>query len=475
MRKILLTACLSVLFCGALQAQTQVMNVFKSDGTKVTYNVADIENVLFEDAPVTLQNQYAYNSEVTDIKSVVLAPTMGGYVVSLYREEGITSFDDEEADDPLLSFWLSNEAVGADNDLSEGNVQLMVKDCKFTEPQGTLNMSFDRMKTTVTISLNVKEGAQTDAEQNVRAEYSGAFATTYQTTDELIINDAEGEEIIDEYISSVLRQLPATTGGSTVFGLGDANASTAEGFLKGQYGVQFSVSASKLNSTIDLATETGSYTFKLIDYTTGTYDENVASGTITTDEKDGMVYINLDVTMQSGQTVAFDYFEEVTDVDDLSGMIPQLVVNNQYIYYNSDGVESDQKNIVTLKYKKGTSYTTFYFITEGENVSETDTQVCPQLQLNNTLAQTSATYDLSALKDGDLFRFRFKGMDLCSPDSKYSGYCNVPDNGTLNFSVDAEGNYDIRIEVTNSYTNNNGAGGDNTKAIVSYKGAAVAK
>lgn len=428
---------------------------------------------------LNLSNQYAHNYDVTDIKSVVLAESYGDYTIAFYKEEGVTSFDDENGFDPLASLMISSEALGEDINLAEASETPMLQaaDWTFMSIGGTLRVAFDRMKTNVTVSLNATEGASWAGDHTIRIEYSGSFATTYQTSDELIINDAEGEELIDKYISSVLRQQPAEAGGSTVFGLGDANASTAEGFLKGKYGVQFSVSASKLNSTIDLATETSSYNFKLIDYTTGTYDEDVASGTITTDEKDGMVYIKLDVTMTSGQTVQFDYFEEVTDVDDLSPMIPVLVVNNQFIYYNADGEVSDQKTISTLKYKKSSTYTTFYFVPEGASSYEEGQYLyTPQLQLNNEwLVEGTKTYDLSALQDGDLFKFYFKDMQLTSPDAKYSGFSCVPDNGTMTLTIDADGNYDIRVEVTNHYTYSGSTGGNNVKAIVSYKGAAVAK
>lgn len=428
---------------------------------------------------LNLTNQYAHNYDVTDIKSVVLSETSGYYTIGFYKEEGVTSFDDENGFDPLASLMISSEALGQDVELSgeSETAMLQAADWTFMTLQGTLRVAFDRMKKNITVSLNATEGASWAGDHTIRIEYSGSFATTYQTTDELVINDAEGEELLDKYISSVLRQQPAETGGTTVFGLGDANASTAEGFLKGKYGVQFSVSAAKLNGTIDLATETDSYNFKLIDYATGTYEEEVTSGTITTNEKDGKVYILLDVTMKSGKTVQFDYFEEVTDVTDLSPMIPQLVVNNQFIYYDADGNVSDQKTISTLKYKKSSTYTTFYFVPEGASTYEEGQYLyTPQLQLNNDwLVEGTKTYDLSTLKDGDLFKFYFKDMQLTSPDSKYYGYSCVPDNGTLTVTIDADGNYDFRIEVTNHYTYSGSTGGNNVKAIVSYKGAAVAK
>lgn len=293
---------------------TTVEGEYYETPTQVTETV-DINPTL------TLNNQYAYNYDVTDIKSVVVSESTGdyaGYTVAFFAEEGVTGFDSA---DPLLSFFVYSTYVGEPVDLAGEGAMLMDAHWTFYQPMGTLLLSFDGQDN-ISVSLDAKEGATWAGDQSVRVEYSGAYEVTYQTSDELVITGADGDELEDKYISSVLRQQPTEAGGATSFGLGSANASTAEGFLKGSYGVLFSVSAAKLGATVDLATEKDGYTFKLIDYAAGTVDEDVASGTITTAEKNGYTYILLNVTMTSGVTVAFDYFDEVTDVDDLLPMVP---------------------------------------------------------------------------------------------------------------------------------------------------------
>lgn len=430
---------------------------------------------------LTLNNQYAYNYDVTDIKSVVVCETTGdnaGYTVAFYATEGVTDFSSAE---PLLSLFVSSSYVGQTIDLSSETEEpaAMIQDANWTFMQtvGSLTLSFDRLGANIAVSLDVKEGSSWAGDQRVRIEYSGAFETTYQTSDELVITSADSSVLLDQAITSVLRQQPAETGGATFFGLGDANASTAEGYLEGKYGVLFSVSAAKLGSTVDLATETDSYTFKLIDYTAGTVDEAVASGTITTIEKDGKVYIALNATMTSGVTVAFDYFAAVTDVDDITPMIPVSKLSNAYEYYDSDGNISDTQTITTVQYKtSGGGYTTFYLMPDGASYNAYSTTT-PQLQVKTEwITSTPTTYDLGALQAEDYFRFRFKGMDLCSPDSKYYGYSNTPNNGTLTISQDADGNYDIYLEISNSYSNSyTTSGGDNTKVVLAYTGAATSR
>lgn len=462
-------------------AQTQVMNIYKTDGTKLTYKVADVQQVLFEEVEepeVTLNNQYAHNADVTDIKSVVVSESTGeyaGYTVAFFAQEGVTDF---ATADPLLSLFVYSASVGQTLDLSEGTALVQDASCEFVQPAGTLTLSFDRLGNNINVSLDMNEASsEVEQAQRVRVEYNGAFETTYQTSDELVITSADSSVLLDQAITSVLRQQPAETGGATFFGLGDANASTAVGYLEGKYGVLFSVSAAKLGSTVDLATETDSYTFKLIDYTAGTVDEAVASGTITTIEKDGKVYIALNATMTSGVTVAFDYFAAVTDVDDITPMIPVSKLSNAYEYYDSDGNISDTQTITTVQYKtSGGGYTTFYLMPDGAGYNAYSTTT-PQLQVKTEwITSTPTTYDLSALQAEDYFRFRFKGMDLCSPDSKYYGYSNTPNNGTLTISQDADGNYDIYLEISNSYSNSYTTnGGDNTKVVLAYTGAATSR
>lgn len=455
-------------------------NVVLSDGSVVDgeyYEAATSVDAIDIKPELQLVNQYAYNSDVTDIKSVVLVDyaDYGGYMLAFFKEEGVTGFEES---DPLLSLFVSYDKLGEEVDLATGTEEMtgyiMDNNWEFVQPTGTMTVSFDRLKTNVTVSIDAIEGSAWAGDQEVRVEYAGSFVTTYMTSDELVITDADDNELIDKYISSVLRQQPAEAGGATAFGIGDANAATPDGFLNGKYGVYFSVAASKLGGTVDLAEDKDSYAFKLIDYTAGTVDENVASGTITTDEKDGYVYIKLNAVMTSGVTVSFDYFEEATDVEDLSPMIPTAsqALNNAYVYYDADGNESDSKEIATLKYKASSSYTTFYFVPEG--ASDTDKSTTPQLQLGTAML-ASGTYDLSALKDGDNFKFSFKEMQLYSPDSKYAGFANVPDNGTLTVAVNEDGTYEFSLEVTNSYTTGGNAGGTNTKVVLAYKGAAVAK
>ena len=73
----------------------------------------------------------------------------------------------------------------------------------------------------------------------------------------------------------------------------------------------------------------------------------------------------------------------------------------------------------------------------------------------------AGTINLAELKDGDNFQVKYSDVQLYSPDAKYGGFNNTPDNGTLSIKKDAAGNYEISLDVVNTYTNAmtpNGAG-----------------
>jgi len=283
----------------------------------------------------------------------------------------------------------------------------------------------------------------------------------------------------------VFRIKPAATGDATAFAFGNVAATTPDGLLSGNNAVWFSVSAAKVNTVIDLATDAGSYTFKYIDYATGTVYEEVTSGTITTAQTDGdKVYFTIDATLADGTIISGEYYGTVTDVESLDVLIPEVQYGNVILFYDSDGNETVNQEITEVKYSTSKDYTysvsvtTLYFAPEGSNIS--DPQACPQLSFTEQLVN-AGKLNLVDLEDGSLFKINYKSMQLTShDDKKYYGYSTYPDNGTVEISRDDEGNYKVLLEVVNSYTtsNYNGettTGGNNSKLILSYKGAVTAK
>lgn len=455
-------------------AQTQVMTVHQKDGTVQNFPLDQIEEVTFDKSELPqLQNQFASDDVVTSIGSVLMTQDGTDYGFALYEAKGVTEIS---AGNALLVISLPADQLGKSIDLATADpddVFVGQGDSQADLQSGTLKVSFDKFNKNVTISLE----SQTTTGHYLRAAYAGSFVRTYTADNELYVTP-QGGEPANYGIASVLRVKPASTGDATQIAFGDAQATTAGGLQQSHCAVWFGVAASKLNSTIDLAADKSSYTFKYIDYATGSTLENtVAEGTLTTAQADGdKVYFTLSARLEDGTLVEADYYGTVTDVESLDAMVPTPVMPNKFLYYNADGAAQYDKPIVTVKYKDtttsdGIAVRTLYFAPENADVS--DKWSSPQLQFTEKFVNAGKV-DLSQLQEGDGFKIVFGSLQLTSPDAMYHGWSAVPDNGLLTLTQDADGNYDIYIEIVNKYKMGTTSGGDGNKLVLSYKGKAEA-
>lgn len=451
------------------QSQTTVMNILKKDGTTVEYNVSDVENITFAEKELPkLSNQYAVGDQIVPIGSVVYMKDGGGCAFGIYEATHAEVIQDT----PDVYLYVSDAMMGKDIDLAQATSDDAVVSFKAADGaklSGNLKVAFDKFKKNVTISLEGKA----DNGTLLRMAYSGAFALSYKASNEFASVATDGTES-KHAIGSVLSM---TKDGATNIAFSNVNAAQASDMLAADNAVWFSLSASKIfQGTIDLASAPDSYTFKYIDYATGTVYDEVTSGTITTEKTaSGLVYFALNVTLADGTVVRGDYFGSTTEVASLDEMIPVPVMSNKFIFYNQDGVELQNKEIVNVKYSTSGTATTLYFLPEGG--SEYDSYTSPQLSFDEKLVN-AGKIDLSQLKAGDNFSIKFSSLQLFSPEDKYMGYSNVPNNGTLSVNRDADGNYDVYLEITNRYTTpamGTGEKGDNTKLVISYKGTAEKK
>ena len=271
-------------------------------------------------------------------------------------------------------------------------------------------------------------------------------------------------------VASALVLNPATTGAATTFAFGDVEATTADGLLAGKIGVAVSISASKLyNGTIDLAADADSYTLKYIDYATRVTYEKVKAGTITTaKDKDGKLYIKINATFDDNRTIELEYYGATTSVESLDGMTP-AVVSNSYKLYNPDGSILINQDICKVLFKQKSNIYTFYLY--GGKFSSKYSSEKVTLQVDESFIN-AGTINLAELKDGDNFQVKYSDVQLYSPDAKYSGFNNTPDNGTLSIKKDAAGNYEISLDVVNTYTNKNtpNGAGNKERLVFNYSG-----
>lgn len=469
----LLSALLLLAPSAAAVAQSQVMTIHKTDGTVVEIPVSDVDSVTFtgDEAP-ELSNSYAVGTQVEAIGSILEEVTDAGYTFRLYKESGITTFRDAEPD---VTVFVATGQTNKDLDLAtvtaeEATVDFSGQDCDGLT--GTLRVAFDKFQHNVTITLDSRNAAGTA----LRVGYSGAFVRAYSATNSFSVTDASGHASTGA-IPNALSVPAATTGASTAFAFGDIEAATAADYLEANSGVWFTVSASKLGGTVDLATETSEYTFRYIDYATATTYDAPVSGTITTAVvTTGNVYLKLHATLDNGTVIEAEYFGPVVNVEKLDDMVPIPQVAQGVTYYDADGgVYSDTKigyvkKVTRTDGSSGAAYTTLYFLPEGSD-DYSDYYVTPQLSFAEQLVNVGKV-SLTDLKDGDLFAVKFHTISLTSPDAKYGGYANVPNNGTLQITLDDAGNYEVYLDVTNDYTSPfSASGGDRSRVVIYYKGA----
>ena len=451
MKKYIATAALCLATVLPTFAQTRrVMTVHQKDGTTKVYKVNSIENVTFtNEALATLRNQWAYNDDVKDLSKVTMLDANGSYEFALYGSDNDTK--------PVFKLTIPQSLMGQKIMLGSDDAQDVKVAYNGETPKltGTLQARFGKFKKNVTITLE----AETADYSDLRCNWSnGAFTQIYTATNSiktLVLN-------------------PATTGAATTFAFGDVEATTADGLLAGKIGVAVSISASKLyNGTIDLAADADSYTLKYIDYATRVTYEKVKAGTITTaKDKDGKLYIKINATFDDNRTIELEYYGTTTSVESLEGMTP-AVVSNSYKLYNPDGSILINQDICKVLFKQKNNIYTFYLY--GGEFSSKFSSEKVTLQVDEKFIN-AGTINLAELKDGDNFQVKYSDVQLYSPDAKYGGFNNTPDNGTLSIKKDAAGNYEISLDVVNTYTNKNtpNGAGNKERFVFNYNGAVEA-
>lgn len=464
MKKYIATAALCLATVLPTFAQTRrVMTVHQKDGTTKVYKVNSIENVTFTDeALATLSNQWAYNDDVKDLSKVTMLDANGSYVFALYGSDSDTK--------PVFELTIPQSLMGQKITLGSDDAQDVKVAYNGETPKltGTLQAKFGKFKKNVTITLE----AETADYSDLRCQWTNsAFTQIYSATNSIKTTNVNDVKTYD--IASALVLNPATVGAATTFAFGDVEATTADGLLAGKIGVAVSISASKLyNGTIDLAADADSYTLKYIDYATRVTYEKVKAGTITTaKDKDGKLYIKINATFDDNRTIELEYYGTTTAVESLDGMTP-AVVSNSYKLYNPDGSPLINKDICKVLFKQKNNIYTFYLY-GGEFSSKYGERVT--LQVDESFIN-AGTINLAELKDGDNFQVKYSDVQLYSPDAKYGGFNNTPDNGTLSIKKDAAGNYEISLDVVNTYTNAmtpNGAG-NKERLVFNYNGAVEA-
>lgn len=457
----------AVICCFPVWAQTRVMKVVQTDGTVVTYKVANVQEVSFDERTMpTLQNQYAVNEEAFDIDSVTRGIDGLGSRFEIFDAEGT----------PRFNLWVTDDAMGRTHDLAtasgedvrltaytpEGDVRFM---------SGSLRVAFDKFGKNLTVDFTGEAGNDDWA-----IKYQGPFSTHYVSR-QSIEATPDGGEPQSWQLKTALRMAPAEVGEPTRFVFAPAEGTTTAEMPAGDCAVLLSLPASALAAgSLDLS-ETGTYVLKFYQYThdgdntTFTVRESVLEGKVTYAEtEDGRVYVKVNALFADSTRLETEYYGEPTAMDNIDGLEPKVFLN-LFTHFDADGNIATQQNLTGAEYRVKSGKTNIYFMYDGADTSDERGRGVPLLILPESMME-NGTYQLAEAAEG--FEFKYDAIQLA-----VGQWRNAPDNGMLTIEKDDEGNITIILDVVNTYTVDMGSsvtkGGTPELITITYKGTFTAR
>lgn len=432
--------CAFLVFCMTmtLQAQTEVMTVYKNDGTSIEFKVADVERVEFS-IKDPLVNQYEMNGQVSDVVSVEEVDAVDGYYT--YQVYGIS-------ENPVLSFKIPTTSINKAINLSEAteaDVKMFCDGLPIDESvTGQLKISKDKFGHKLTIELEATWGSM-----NLEMNYSGSYEKSYAADNQMDISFNNNEQYAAPMGCVLAYKEP--TGGATTFVMSDVATKEPSELSNGQYAIAFSLSSAKLyTGKIDLTSNTNSYTLRILDYKNGRVieaDEKVQGEIITYADPKGdenVAYIKIRATLADGSLIDADYYGELTFVSDLSNIQPVPKVSNGFSVTDPTGKVTSQADISTIQVREKNGMTYFYFM-KSETDKPDDQMLTPLVVVKSSLIN-GGVIDLSETEP-NTWLISYQAFQLSSPDNEW---VNIATNGSLEIKFDGE-NYEIEAYLLDSY------------------------
>lgn len=448
------------------QTNEETLTIHTTDGATTVFSVASIDSMTFGiKEPLVLKNQYAIDEQVSDIRKIEEVDAVDGFLS--YNIYG-------ESTKAVIQVRIPNNMAGKTIDLATATAEECLITCVGCDTEGqatgTLKISKDKFGKNLTVALKAAWAATA-----LEVAYTGAFETTYAATNSYRI--AATDETLDEQkIRTVFKHTDAT-GGATTFVL-SATDTTEPGDLSTEdYAIWFSLSASTLHKgTIDLATNTNSYTLRLLDYTTGKVIEadEKTTGAITTyastDGDDGKIFFRINATLADGTTLEAEYWGTTTEVDDLSAALPIPQKVNSFSITSPAGEVTSYAELATIQVREKGEMTYFYFMKDLTD-SPDDQFLTPMVAIKTSLINTGVI-DLPTA-EANTWAVSYQSIQLTSPDNEWM---NKATNGTLSVSYDGE-TYTIELTLLDSYYtpwNTSSVTGSMNELNIYYVGSASA-
>lgn len=281
---------------------------------------------------------------------------------------------------------------------------------------------------------------------------------TVETQYALYIEKADGDQVKLLSFPKVFMAQPSAEGNPYEYGFSFVDAATPAEARQGDYAVQVSVGALKMNSTVDLAGgATSGVTVALYSYADGEVSnvweaQTEGSFSMSTNAKTGQVTMNIEATFEDGTIVDLTYKGKPTAADDMKGLNPPFEYKNQGQYFNKDGNPSGVFSVSQIVDNKlvrvGTDGKQFRYLNiELSNYAYVEVWIDPEY-----IGQKIDFSDAPSNSFKVTYGFEYsKSIELTAPDYYRGTY--IAKVGSLFVDQDENGKFLIDLDATNRYEN----------------------
>lgn len=295
-----------------------------------------------------------------------------------------------------------------------------------------------------------------------------------QTTLPFTIVNPKGEYVVAlDQVPSMLRAVAQETGKPNEFAFGTVTAKNAAELPMGDYGIYLSLSPTAMNAggVTDLSANDGGYTLKIYTYKDGQAVDSISSVTSGKIEyawraTRRQLTVNIDATFSNGTVLKANYTGTPTDVTSVAEMVPEKTFNNEIVIINAAGTSSTSYpiNSVTAKTRTATGSnprTLTFTFDSPKYYDDAELQITPDLIVDK------GDIDLATV-EGNCYYVHVGNIQLYAVDAGRF----APLDGVMNIKKLSDNEYEIYVQVTNTYNNPWGGGtaGSGENVTIYWKG-----
>lgn len=478
----------SISLSADLVEQTSVLNLYVEVTLKsgkillARYNSTCTEAALAE-----LSNQYELDGTINAIGSAVAWRNMPERrtVYYFYSESGVTEPSGDKT--PAFTIDLAESLLVSEDGTFKATVDLATADpadisvaCgDFTTGSGTvtgtltLSEEIRSQREFLVVSLDATAGGR-----RLRAECSLEFSYGYDASGMFSLTPAgEGAEPVETALSRVFLY---SANGSNALMFGPAEADTPEDLKDGDFAVRFGLLDSQIGQEVVPGTGCTFYLYDYKNYTTTEADDR-AEGTVYVDKVGDKTYMYASVTFSDGTSLNCEWYgvaTAVTEDPDLTPVEPvrpviRITGQEEEIIFETEleCVEMRMQNDYRFQGSDADSYYFFYFVPQGYESSEVDTDRINVPLLMVPVSVANGQDVVMNQSSGIYWDFRYQRTGLQATQYYNAAYMSLcPEDTNVNIERHDDGTWYIRFSMTDSYINWGIPSGSGNSILIEWQG-----